>query len=90
MLNLQLSHTIAVASITDTEPRQEQQERQNMNTMNVTIQELYNSTTQTTNHEETKGETTKPDANLKQVLDYMKILSEKASYKKSSNMLSDS
>ena len=57
-----------------------------MNTMNVTIQEQYNSTTQTTNHEETKVETTKPDAkvetskpdaNLKQILDYMKFLSEK-------------
>ena len=69
--------TIAVASITDTEPQQEQQERQNMNTMNVTIQEQYNSTTQTTNNVETKGETTKPDANLKQILDFMKILSEK-------------
>ena len=78
--------TMAVASITDTEPQQEQQECQNMNTMNVTIQEQYNSTTQTTNHEETKVETTKPDAkvetskpdaNLKQILDYMKFLSEK-------------
>lgn len=68
---------IAVESITDTEPQQEQQERQNMNTINVTIQEQYNSTTQTTNHEETMGETTKPDANLKQILDFMKILSDK-------------
>ena len=77
---------MAVASITDTEPQQEQQERQKMNTINVTIQEQYNSTTQTTNHEETKVETTKPDAkvetskpdaNLKQILDYMKFLSEK-------------
>ena len=69
--------TMAVASITDTEPQQEQQECQNTNTMNVTIQEQYNSTTQTTNNVETKGETTKPDANLKQILDFMKILSEK-------------
>ena len=68
---------MAVASITDTEPQQEQQECQNTNTMNVTIQEQYNSTTQTTNHEETKVETTKPDANLKQIIDFMKLLSEK-------------
>ena len=45
--------------------------------MNVTIQEQYNSTTQTTNHEETKDDTTKPDVSLKQILDHMKILTEK-------------
>ena len=66
--------TIAVASITDTELQQEQQDCQ---TMNVTIQEQYNSTTQTTNHEETKDDTTKPDVSLKQILDHMKILTEK-------------
>ncbi len=66
---------LAVASITDTKPNQEQQEHQ---TMNVTIiQEQQNSTTQTTNQDESKGNTTKPDDCLKQIMEHMKALSEK-------------